>query len=184
MLQITVPPGDMWDEKNKRFIRLDKAQKLQLEHSLISISKWESKWHVPFFSETEDKTQEQTIDYIKCMTLNSIVDPLVYDMLTPNNMNEIMAYIKDPMTATWFAEDTQGPKKKNSTVITNEVIYYKMVMYNIPAEYQKWHINRLITLIRVCDEKNKPQKKLSKAEIMERNRRLNAERRKRLNSKG
>lgn len=180
MLQITVPALEGWDEGKQEFVSY-KAQTLQLEHSLIAISKWESKWHKPFLVK-EQKTREETLDYIKCMTITQNVDPEVYNRLTRDNIDEINAYIDNPMTATTFSEDKNG--KPNREIITSELIYYWMVAQNIPVEFQKWHLNRLITLIKVCSVKNSPPKKQSKKEIMSRNAALNAERRKRLNSKG
>ena len=180
MLQITVPGIELYDEKNEEFIYL-KERTLQLEHSLVSISKWESKWCKPFISKT-DKTQEEVMDYVRCMTITQNVEPDVYKRLTTQNYEEIENYINAPMTATTFKEGRLG--KKGSGVVTNEIIYYWMVALNIPSAYEKWHLNRLLTLIRVCNEKNAPAKKMSKSEIMKNNAALNAARRQQLNSKG
>lgn len=180
MLPITIPYCELWDEINETFIII-KEQTLQLEHSLVSISKWESKWRKPFLTNTE-KTYEETIDYIRCMTITQNVDPHVYLALTQENFVQINNYIGSPMTATWFKEDKKP--KSNSKVITNELIYYWMITLQIPLECQKWHLNRLLTLIRVCNEENQPSKKMSKRDIMSRNAALNAARKKKLNSKG
>ena len=180
MLQITVPGIELYDEKNQEFIYL-KERTLQLEHSLVSLSKWESKWCKPFISKT-NKTDEEVRDYVKCMTITQNVDPEVYMRLTTQNYDEIEAYINAPMTATTFKEGRLG--KKSGGVVTNEIIYYWMVSLNIPKECEKWHLNRLLTLIRVCNEKNAPSKKMSKSEIMKQNAALNAARRQKLNSKG
>ena len=158
-----------------------KEQMLQLEHSLVSLSKWESKWCKPFFSKQE-KTYEETIDYIKCMTITQNVKDDVYTRLTNDNVMQINKYIEAPMTATTFSKDANG--KGGKEIITSELIYYWMIALNIPFECQKWHINRLLTLVRVCNVKNEPSKKMSKKDIMSRNRALNAARRKQLNSKG
>lgn len=180
MLRITVPAAELWDEENERFIRT-KEQTLQLKHSLVSISKWESKWHKAFLSK-KDKTQEEVMDYIRCMTMTQNVDPNVYLCLTPENIAEINAYIENPMTATVFSEDRAG--RANNEIVTSELIYYWMIALQIPQEYEKWHLNRLLTLIRVCNIKNSPPKKRSKNDIMRRNAELNAARRKQFNSKG
>lgn len=180
MLQITIPAGEMYDERNQTFISI-KEQILQLEHSLISLSKWESKWCKSFLS-NPDKNLEETIDYIRCMTLNNNVDPNVYLFLTNENIKEINDYIAAPMTATYFSEDKTG--RKNNEIITSELIYYWMIAQNIPVDFQKWHLNRLLTLIRVCNIKNSPPKKHSKRELMSRNAALNAARRKQFNTKG
>ena len=150
MLQITIPASESWDERKEEFIISTKEQTLQLEHSLVSLSKWESKWHKSFLSQ-EEKNYEETIDYIKCMTITQNVKPEVYDHLTHSNITEINKYIDNPMTATTFYENTQKSGKK--PIITSELIYYWMISNNIPMECQKWHLNRLLTLIRVCSIK-------------------------------
>ena len=180
MLEIVIPETEQWDEVKQEFIST-KEQTLKLEHSLVSLSKWESKWCQPFLSKKE-KTVEQTIDYIKCMTLTQNVDPNVYNLLTKDNILKINEYISAPMTATTFHQENKGGG--NGELITSELIYYWMVSLNIPFECQKWHLNRLFTLIKVCSIKNQPPKKMSKKDIMSRNAALNAARRKQLNSKG
>lgn len=180
MLEITIPPNDLWDEKNEQFIHI-KETNLRLEHSLVSLSKWESKWNKVFLSKKE-KSTEETIDYVKCMTLTKNVDPNVYYGLTPENFKQINDYIAAPMTATYFSKEQ---KKGNSREqVTSELIYYWMIAYNIPFECQKWHLNRLITLVRVCEVKNEKPKKMSKGDIMRRNASINAARRKKYHSKG
>lgn len=181
MLQITVelsPEG--WDEKKQEFVE-PKTQVLTLEHSLVSLSKWESKWCKSFLSNPE-KTIDETIDYIKCMTITQNVKPEVYEHLSNANIDEVSKYIEAPMTATYF-NDKKGSSGGRES-ITSELIYYWMIAMNIPFECQKWHLNRLITLIRVCQLKNEPPKKMSKGEIMSRNAALNAARKRQLNTKG
>lgn len=181
MLTITVPISpEGWDEEKQEFVE-PKTQTLQLEHSLVSLSKWESKWQKPFYSKKE-LSDEETLDYIKCMTLTKNVDPDVYNHLSRENVKTIMDYIGNPMTATTFSKDDKS--SNNREVITSELIYYWMIASNIPFECQKWHLNRLITLIRVCGVKNTPPKKRSKRDIMSRNAALNASRRKQMNTKG
>lgn len=181
MLSITVPAIDGWDDDKQEFVDIKPSRTLSLEHSLISLSKWESKWCKPFIS-TKDKTQEETIDYIKCMTLTQNVTDDVYNRLTFENIKQINEYINAPMTATWFSNDKNG--KTSREQITSELIYYWMITLNIPFECQKWHLNRLLTLIRVCNIKNQPPKKMNRREILSRNAALNAARRKQLNTKG
>lgn len=181
MLEISVqmaPEG--WDEVKQEFVA-PKTVVLQMEHSLVSLSKWESKWCKSFFSKKE-KTLEETIDYFKCMTLTKNVDPEVYSRFSQTNIAEINKYIEAPMTATYFSEDKN--QKANRETVTSELIYYWMISLNIPFECQKWHINRLLTLIRVCNIKNQPPKKMSKRDIMSRNAALNAARRQQFNSRG
>ena len=181
MLQITVPISpEIWDEKNEEFIE-PKTVSLQLEHSLVSISKWESKWHKPFLSK-EPKTVEETIDYIKCMTLTQNVKSEVYDHFSKENIEEINAYIDDPKTATTFSKDRKSARSRE--IITSELIYYWMIALNIPFECQKWHLNRLLTLIRVCEVKNTPGKKMSQREVLNQYAAINAANRKRFNTKG
>ena len=171
---------EMFDEKTQEFFTL-KEQTIQLEHSLISLSKWESKWCKAFLTDNE-KTIEETLDYIKCMTITQNVDPDVYKRLGQNNMKIINDYITAPMTATTFHGNLQ--KGSNKETITSELIYYWMIALNIPMECEKWHLNRLLTLIRVCNVKNTPAKKMSKRDIVNQNASLNAARRKQLGSKG
>ena len=181
MLQIKVPLiAERWDEEKEEFIEA-KYQTLSLEHSLVSLSKWESKWCKPFLTK-EDKTAEETLDYIKFMTVTQNVKPEIYDHLTADNIAEINDYIGAPMTATTFSDDRTSKNRRE--IITAELIYYWMIALNIPFECQKWHLNRLLTLIRVCNIKNSPPKKMSKQEIANRNAALNAARRKQLNTKG
>lgn len=180
MLQITVPATEEWDESKQEFV-YTKETTLQLEHSLVSLSKWESKWCKPFLSD-EDLTEEETIDYIKCMTITQNVNPEVYKCLTQENIYQVRDYISAPMTATYFSKERNS--RPSREIVTSELIYYWMISLNIPFECQKWHLNRLLTLIRVCNIKNKPPKKMSRREIMERNAALNESRRKQLNTKG
>ena len=180
MLQIVIPETEYYNERNAEFVTL-KAETLQLEHSLVSLSKWESKWHKSFLTKDE-KTYEETLDYIKCMTITQNVKPEVYQRLTQKNVSDINDYIANPMTATTFSENRNGRGSRER--ITSELIYYWMIALNIPFECQKWHLNRLLTLIRVCEIKNQPPKKMSKAELTSRNAALNAARRKQLNTRG
>ena len=180
MLTITIPDVEMYDEKTNNFFTI-KGQTLQLEHSLVSISKWESKWNKPFLSKN-DKTLEETIDYIKCMTITQNVNPDVYKNLSKSNIDEINKYIGAPMTATTFSNNNQ--KGRSQETVTNELIYHWMIALNIPMECQKWHLNRLLTLIRVCNIKNTPPKKRSRRDINSEYAALNAARRKQFNTKG
>lgn len=180
MLRLDIPSVELWDGKKREFIHT-KPQTLQLEHSLVSLSKWESKWQKPFLSK-EEKTYAETVDYIKCMTLTQNVDPDVYRYLTAEHFDKVNAYITSPMTATTFSKKQSGTGKRE--IVTAEIIYYWMIALNIPLECQKWHLNRLLTLIRVCDIKSQPSKKRSTSDILRSNAALNAARRKRLNSKG
>jgi len=189
MLTIEVPGKEDWDAVREEFI-CRKAATLVLEHSLLSLSKWESKWHVPFLTEKTGLTPEQMQDYVRCMTLNKGVPDDVYARLTEENCTAIYTYINDPMTATWFREDEKekaaGPRSRKSTgsVPTSEVLYYDMVELGIPFECEKWHLNRLLTLIRVCEEKHKPAKKVSRNERNAQRRALNAKRKKALGTRG
>lgn len=180
MLKITIPAMEMFDEATNEFVNY-KEQTLQLEHSLVSLSKWESKWHKAFLSKKE-KTTEETFDYIRCMTITQNVDPSIYQRLTQANIDEINAYIEDPMTATYINNQQNAGGGKDT--VTSELIYYWMISLNIPPEYAKWHLNRLMALINVCSIKNSPPKKMSKGEVMRRNASLNAARRAKMHSKG
>lgn len=180
MLRITIPAVEQWDEIKQEFLST-KEQTLQLEHSLVSLSKWEAKWCKIFLSKKE-KTFEESLDYIKCMTTTQNVDPEVYNGITDENIKSIDEYIDAPMTATSFTDDKICKTAKEQ--ISAELIYYWMIALNIPFECQKWHLNRLLTLVRVCNVKNQPAKKTSRREIMSQNAALNAARRKQFNTKG
>lgn len=180
MLQIIVPSVEQWDQVNEEFVYTEE-QVLQLEHSLVSLSKWESKWCKPFLS-SKNMSNEEILDYIRCMTITPNVHPNVYLCLSDENVEQVVNYINAPMTATTFREDKTG--RRNRDVITAEIIYYSMVAYNIPFECENWHLNRLLTLIRVCNIKNEPRKKRSEKDIISEYASLNAARRKALNSKG
>lgn len=181
MLEIDVAmTQEGWDEENQVFIEPE-FLKLRLEHSLLSVSKWESKWKKPFLTKKE-KSEEEIMDYVKFMTLNPDISPDVYNRLSRNNVQDIKDYISDPMTATTFSEGEAA--RNNREVVTNEVIYHWMVTLNIPFECQEWHLNRLLTLVKVCNVKNAPPKKRSKGDIMRRNHALNKARRNQLNSRG
>lgn len=179
MLKIFVPSGELFDELSGRFITVN-GRELQLEHSLVSISKWESRWKKPFLSD-QPKSREETMDYVRCMTISQNVDPNVYLGLSEANVNAVNKYIDDPMTATTFKNDK---KKASRQIVTSEIIYYWMISLGIPMECQKWHLNRLLALIRVCDEKNQPGRKKSRKDIIAENRALNQMRRAKSGSRG
>lgn len=180
MLKLIIPGTETYDEIANEFHTTPDTV-LELEHSLVSLSKWESKWRKAFLSKNE-KTREETLDYIRCMTLTKNVDPIVYYAITPTQLNEILEYIDNPMTATYIHEISKQNSSRDT--VTSELIYYWMVSLQIPFECQKWHLNRLITLIKVCNLKNDPKKNIPIGDIMARNRELNAQRRAMFNSKG
>lgn len=185
MLKLEIEERELFDERTNEFHTI-KPTILTLEHSLISVSKWESKWHKPFLDD-KPKTNEEKLDYIRCMSLTQSVDPDVFKALTKDDMIAIDAYIEDPYTATWFSGDDKKKKSnRRGEVQTNELIYYYMIKLGIPLEpCQKWHLNRLLTLIRVFTEKDRyDNKKMTRAEIAQRNKALNEARRAKLHSKG
>lgn len=180
MLQITIPAVEFWDEKREEFVNT-KEYTLCLEHSLVSLSKWESKWCKPFLS-NKDITREETIDYIRCMTITQNVPADAYERISDQMIQDISAYIDAPMTATWFSGDKKGTP--SSEAITSELIYYWMIAMNIPFDCQKWHLNRLLTLVKVCNIKNSPSEKMSMKQTMSHNKSLNALRKKQLKTRG
>lgn len=179
MLQITIPKTELFNEETEEFIQV-KETILYLEHSLLSISKWESYWKKPFLVE-EVKTIEEIVDYIRCMTINQNFDSVVYNALTKENITDVKKYIENTMTATTF-KDQNG--SKGNEIITSEIIYYWMIELGIPFECQKWHLNRLLALINVCSIKNTPSKKMNKKEVLKQQSALNAARRSKFNSRG
>lgn len=180
MLQLRIEDTMSFDEATETRTMI-KGQTIQLEHSLVSISKWEAKWKKPFLSR-EGHTREETLDYIRFMTITQNVNPVIYNLLTDSQIAEVQKYIDDPMTATVISK--QEGKGATARPMTSEEFYYAMAAYQIPFTCEKWHFNRLLTLIRVADEKNKPKKKMRKGDIARRNRSLNAARRARMGTKG
>lgn len=179
MLTLYFEPIESYDELNNEFIT-ERAQTLQLEHSLVSLSKWESKWNKPFLDK-EEKTIEETLDYIKCMIITQNVNNSILDRLTNSHMETIKNYIDSPMTATVIKQEKST---MNREIVTSEIIYYWMVAMNIPFECQKWHLNRLLTLINVCNIKNSPSKKMNKKELLRSNKELNEARKKSMQTTG
>lgn len=180
MIRIHIKEQDLFDEVNSEILHVEDTV-LKMEHSLVSISKWEEEYHKPFLDKDHEKTRDETLFYIKCMTLNEDVPDHVYHALTNADIAKIEEYIVDNKTATWFNE-RDNDTGNNKEIVTSELIYYWMIANSIPPEYQLWHLSRLMTLIRICSIKNSPPRKMSEQEIIERNRALNRARRK--NGKG
>lgn len=186
MLTITIPKREVFDPKTNLFHRVEKDTVLQLEHSLISLQKWEAKWHKPFLD--REKTIEETIDYVRCMCLTQNVKDDVFYCLEQREIDIITRYINDPMTATTIRELRGAAKSKRAKKekVTAEIIYYWMISYNIPTEYRKWHLNQLLTLVRVLNIKNTPEskKKRNVRDVMEDYKAINEENKKRFNTEG
>lgn len=180
MLEINVDKFELFDENTEEFVS-GGPYKLRLEHSLISVSKWESKYNKPFLSNKE-KTTEELMAYVKYMTITQGIPDVAYYGLTKENISEINDYISAKMTATWFS-DRPGTGRSRE-IITSELIYYWMITLGIPFECQKWHLNRLLTLIRVCSIKSAPSKKMPFKDLARRNSDINAARRKMLGNRG
>lgn len=180
MLKLYIPGCEVYDETTNCFSEF-KGGELLLEHSLLSIFRWEAKYHKSFLSKGMS-TPKEVIDYIRCMTINKGVEDIVYYSLTDDNIKDVKNYIENPMSATTFSKRSNEPRSRD--IITAEIIYYKMFSYGIPKECEKWHLNQLLTLIRVFDIKNSPEKKMSKKELQEQTRALNAARRAKYNTRG
>ena len=180
MLTLFVKSSEFYDEAKKQFITLPETT-LELEHSLASLSKWEQIWEKPFLGKG-DKTIEETISYIKCMSLTSNVPDLVFRHLGAENNTKVSEYIEAKMTATTFSNLLNGPP--NREIITAEIIYYWMFSLAVPLEYENWHLNKLLTLIKVINLKNAPKKKMPRNSAMARQRSLNHQRRAQSGSRG
>lgn len=181
MLRLEIPKSEFFDNSNQSFVYVE-AQTIQMEHSLVSISKWESKWHKPFLGK-EQKTDEEIFDYMKCMIISPKVDGNTLMALKTNQdlIKQVADYINDPMTATWINDKDKPPSRR---IITSELIYCWMFALNIPLDCEKWHLNRLLILIQVCNIENQPKKKMSQSDLYKRNNSLNAARRAQMNSRG
>lgn len=186
MLKLTIPGIENWDSKNNVFVYTDVVE-LELEHSLVSLSKWEAEWGKPFLG-PDIKSDEETLSYVRIMTLTPDISPEVYNRLSHDNIRKVNEYLEAKMTATWFNErgpQKAGPKKRE--IITAEIIYHWMISFQIPFEAEHWHLNRLITLIKVLNEKNAPadkNRKMSPREVAQRNRELNEQRLAKLGTSG
>lgn len=180
MLTVIVPDGEYFDEKTEEFVNLP-GHKLHLEHSLVSLSKWESFWEKPFLN-NQDRTDEETLSYIEMMSLDEPFPREVLPRLTKAHIQQITTYINRKMTATTFNESPN--KAPSREIITSEILYYWMIKFGIPFECQHWHLERLLTLIKVVSHKESPQKKMSRAEVAARNRALNEQRLKQLGTTG
>lgn len=185
-LTIKIPKQEAYNEKTEMFYEIDKDYELVLEHSLVSISKWESKWHIPYLSEEHKKTTEQAIDYIRCMTIfPKDVPEEVYSLIPDSELEKIARYINNPMSATTIHNNYPSNGKKE--ILTSELIYYYIFEAGIPKECEKWHINRLIILINIFGIKRSeqnPNKSMSRSELAARNRAINAKNRARFKTKG
>lgn len=180
MLNISIPMVEAFDDEKQEFV-VAESFNLSFEHSLVSLSKWESFWRKPFLS-SDEKTSEETRWYIEAMLVTPDVPPEVFSRLTSQHVHDINEYIAATMTATWFREEKQA--RPNREIITAEIIYYWMISLNVPFECQHWHLNRLLTLIRVCNQKNAPAKKMTPRQAAEQQRNLNAQRKARLGTRG
>lgn len=183
MLEIVIPDrNNLWDDAEQKLTTLT-GSTIKLEHSLISLKKWEKIWHKPFLA-TEDKNYDEVISYIKCMTIDSNVDDRLYNFIPNGEFKRIIEYINDPMTAAWFNDHSNTSSMGKSEIVTSEIIYYWMIALNIPESYQEWHLNELLTLIKVVSIKNGPKEKLSKNEELMRRSALNEARKKKYKTKG
>lgn len=188
MLEIVVP-GDSkeeWDEKKEEFVYtpVSEPKTLQLEHSLLSLSKWESLTGIRYFP-VENRTLDEIILYIQCMTITKNVKPEVYERLFKHKdlIDKISAYINAPMTATTFNGGSPANNSRTEN-ISSELIYYWMIINSIPVEFERWHLNRLLTLIRLCNTKNGGGKKMSQAEVMRQYKSINDANRAKFGIKG
>lgn len=179
MITITIGPTELFDEKTMEFIQV-KGQKISLEHSLVSVARWESKWKKPYLSKYPEKTFEEVVDYIRCMTITQNVNPLVYKCLSDENILEIGRYIEDPMSATTFRSITG----QRQSVMTSEYIYYAMFANNVPKECEKWHLNRLLNLLTIFSKNNQPKNKQQEMQSLQERRALNEMRKAKYHTKG
>lgn len=180
MLKLVLPETEYYDETQNLFVTQE-PKTLVLEHSLRSVARWESKWNVAFLSDKE-KTREQTLDYITCMSVNKNIPDSLLQRIGNKELQTVSDYINAKMTATTITR--RGTKRPTSEIVTAEIIYWWMIQYGIPPEYEKWHLNRLLMLIEVCNLKSGPQKKMGRQEQMAQQRALNKARQAKYKTKG
>lgn len=180
MLKIIIPEKEKFDEAHSRFVKMEGGT-FEIEHSLAAIAKWEAAYSVPFLLSSQ-KTLEESLDYIRCMTVTPDVDPALYTRIDNAVMKQINEYIESKQTATTIKRI--GNKRASREVITAEIIYYWMIAMGIPSEYDQWHLNKLLTLIEVCNTKNAPSKKMKQKDVLAQNRALNEARRAKYNTRG
>jgi hypothetical protein len=180
MLTITVLGEEHWDQENEKFVYPD-SFKLELEHSLVSLSKWESKWEVPFLGE-KPKTTEMVLDYIECMILTPDPPADWISKLSKENIEEITAYFDSKQSATWFND--HHPEPKTGETITSELVYYWLDICDIDWQAQYWHLNRLLTLVKIHTVKQAKPKPMSRSEMLRRRRALNKQRLKEMEEGG
>lgn len=176
MLEIPIPPQEIWDPVKEKFIKYDGGV-IKMEHSLRAIQKWEAKYKKPFLSK-EEKTEDEVLFYLKCMTLNK-VDDVAYSLLTNSDMEDISNYISEQRTATTIKTSSKGSRK----VPTAEVMYYWLSALQIPFEVADWHLSQLLTLVEVANELNNP-KKMKKSEVYNQYDALNEMRKAKYKTKG
>lgn len=181
MITLRIKAGQHWDSENEVFVNVPETE-IRLEHSLRAVSKWESRHCKPFLGRRE-WTAGETLDYIRCMCMDEGANPAVFLSLSREQIEAVQKYIDLPMTATWFSNRNQQSANRGSAV-TSELIYFWMTSYGIDWQAQDWHLNRLMTLIQVCSEKNKPAKKMPKNQAAARQRALNAARRRKYHTGG
>lgn len=176
MITVTIQERELFDERTNSFISIPRTE-LKLEHSLISLSRWESKWKKPFLG-NEERTKQETLDYIACMSIDKNVDTNIIECLDVDSYKKILDYISDPCTATKVYDRRPNKPGRKQETMTSEVIYYYMIYYGIPFSCEKWHLNRLLMLIRVCSVKGgTTQQSMDMNSIFAQNRALNAARR-------
>ena len=184
---ITIPKQELFDEQKEEFIAIDEDVTLTLEHSLVSISKWESKWHKIYLDPNKNITNEEAIDYLRCMTINHNVNPIVYNAIPQEEIKRINDYINNPMTATTFKNVPEKKTRRKQELQSSELLYYYMFKLGIPKECEKWHINRLMTLLHIYtikDANENPNTKQSRSETLARYREINRRNKARFNTRG
>jgi hypothetical protein len=179
VLRLTITTAEAFNEATNEFVA-SASVVLLLEHSLVSVSKWESKWEIPFL-DNKEKTDEQVLDYVRMMYSGETFPEHAVQHMKDKHFSAINEYINAKMTATFVHEDKSSGGHE---IITSELIYYWMIALTIPFECQNWHLARLLTLVKVCNIKNGKPKKMSRRELAQRNRDLNAQRRSEMGTKG
>lgn len=179
---------ELFDEETNTFLH-PVGKKLHLEHSLLSISKWEAEWEIPFLN--TDKTSEQSLSYIKCCVLDDDFDELLLNTLSDKNILDFNAYLSKGMTAkkiidlrSSLSQKRKSRRPASQKALTSEDIYYSMIQFHVWKECEEWPLQRLLSLLQLCSLKSNSTGEMSKSDQAKFYREENARRKAKYHTNG